>query len=573
MSGVDWARAALFPELLAVWIAALLAVLAGRELARRRARRLLGPGAARLGGAAGDALLLAALAVLLLALLGPRFGERTERVPGTGVDVVLLFDVSQSMRARDVPPSRLERARALGAEVLAGLAPGDRAALAAFAGRGVLLTPLTPDQAALRALLPALDESLLSEGGSHFDEGVRAALSAFRTESARPRVILLLSDGEDPEGRDELGLEALAPSGTRVLAVAFGSETGATIPLRSGPLEDAAGRPVVSRADPARLRALAEPTGGALFASDRFGAVDADAVLAALRRDAAASGEGFVLRRVPRSGVNALAALALLALLGEAWLARRPARGGSLLAPPERRMHARAGAAVAALALIQLGAGEGDRGAQTLALEAQVRRAPEDARALIRLGVARAGEGALAEAERAFFAAAVRARDPELAADAYYDLGVAALERGDLESARDAFFDGVALAPGDRTAQFNLEWTLRALASRPPPSRGGEPKPEDAGKSGEGEPEPERAPEPSQPEGEDRGEPSASAPAPSQAPEPGGEAPRENPVRLDAEATQRWLEAVADDPARALRAAAQDPARGRTRQRGAAPLW
>jgi len=589
VSGLDFARGALLPELLALGLAALLAVLAGRALARRRARRLLGPAAARIGGGAADALLLAALALLALALLGPRFGEHSVRVPGTGVDVVLLFDVSQSMRARDVPPSRLERARALGAAVLAGLAPGDRAALAAFAGRGVLLTPLTPDDGALRALIPALDETLLSEGGSRFDEGLRAALAAFRAESPRPRVILLLSDGEDPEQREELGLEAVAPSGTRVVAVAFGSEAGATIPLRSGALADAGGRPVVSRADPARLRALAEPSGGALFTADRFGSVDARAVLGALRRDAARSGEGFVTRRVPRSGAGALAGLALLALLVEAWLARRPAPDPAALLAPEAPRRAAppgaapresvppraAAAALAALALLQLGAGEAEPRPDALALEAEVKRAPEDARALVRLGIARAEAGALPDAERAFFAAAVRAREPGVAADAYFDLGVAALERGDLEAARDAFFDAIALAPADRTAQFNLEWTLRALASQPP-AEGGEPKPpENGGKQGEGEPDPsaERPPPPEPPEGSDPGEASASAPNPQSAPDPTGDAPRENPVRLDAEAAARWLESVGDDPARALRAAAREGQRERAGPRSRAPLW
>jgi Ca-activated chloride channel family protein len=574
MSGLDWARPGLLPELVAVWGAALLAVLAGRALARRRAGGLLGPAAARLGGGAGDALLLAALAALALALLGPRFGERLERVPGTGVDVVLLFDVSHSMRAQDVPPSRLERARALAGAVLGGLAPGDRAALAAFAGRGVLLTPLTPDDDALRALIPALDETLLSEGGSRLDDGVRAALTAFRPESARPRAILLLSDGEDPEARGELGLDEAAGSGARVVAVSFGAETGATIPLRDGALADRAGRPVVTRADPGRLRALAEPTGGAFFASDRFGDVEAGAVLAALRRDAARSGEGFVLRRVPRSGVSALAALALLALLAEVWLARRPLRGAPFAPAPARR-RAAAGAALAALALLSLGVSDAERGADPLALEAEVRRAPDDAGALLRLGVARAAAGDLAEAERAFFAAAVRARDRETAADAYYDLGVVALERGDFEAARDAFFDGLALAPGDRRAQFNLEWTLRALAS--PPPGGGEKPPENAGRRGEAEsePEPERSPPPDEPEGAD---PGAQAQTPAGAGEPaepareGDEQPEENPVRLDPEAARRWLEAVADDPGRALRAAAREGG-ARGGRRGGAPLW
>ena len=274
MSALAPATALLGPALGLIALAAA-ALLAGRVWARRRAARLLGTDArsAGAGGALGDGLLLAAIGLVALALVGPRFGERTVQVPATGVDLVVLIDVSQSMRARDVPPSRLERARALAADVLADLGANDRAALAAFAGRGVLLTPLTPDTDALTALLPALDETLLSEGGSRFEEGLRAAVRAFRPESSRPRVVLLLSDGEDPEQRDVSANELLGAAGARVVAVAFGSEAGASVPFRDAPMRDGRGRLVSSRADPARLRALALPTGGTVFVADRFGGV------------------------------------------------------------------------------------------------------------------------------------------------------------------------------------------------------------------------------------------------------------------------------------------------------------
>jgi len=200
-----------------------------------------------------------------------------------------------------------------------------------------------------------------------------------------------------------------------------------------------------------------------------------------------------------------------------------------------------------------------------------VRSAPEDAAALLRLGVARGEAGDFEEAERAFFAAAVRAREPRAAADAFYDLGVSALARGDLEAARDAFFDGIALAPDDRRAKFNLEWTLRALAMQPPPSGGGEPQEsaQEPEPGDDGEPGEESAPDASDPERE------AEAPQPEARPGEDQEpAPRENPVELDPEAARRWLESVADDPARALQAAARSPeGEGRAAPRSEGPSW
>jgi Ca-activated chloride channel family protein len=569
---------------------AIAALAAGRAAARRRRTALLGasaPPAAR----GGDALLALAAAAIGLALVGPHAGHRTERVPATGADVVFLFDVSQSMLAADAPPSRLDRARALAEGVLAGLAAGDRAALAAFAGHGVLLTPLTPDRDALRELLPAVDPLLFTEPGSRFDAGVRAAIRAFRPESRRPRVLVLLSDGEDPERRESSGLEAIAPLGVRVIAVAYGSEDGAPVPVRGGVLQDRQGRPVSSRADPARLAALADATGGALFRADRFGRVDGAAVLAAVRRDAARDADGTVERSVPRSLATALAALALAALLAEVALARRAPRGPDVWAAPGRaRVRTAAALALAAAAAMLAAAPPSfavedwaeppsddreadtprDRAAFAAAAEARARAGPADAHALLRTGIARAARGDLAGAERAFFGAAARAKEDAVAGDALFDLGVAALERGDLAAARDAFFDAIALVPGDREAQWNLEWTLRRLAARPPqpPPQGGKPEEErkqEAGDPQEGEPgesaeaDPDAAPKPGEP-------------APRQPPSEGQPA-RENPVSLDPAAAKRLLDAVSDDPGRALQAAARRSERGPERRGGGSPLW
>ena len=223
------------------WTPALLlllgaaAALAGARLLARGRRRRLGtlgnPAPAGLP-LASDVALIVALACVVTALLGPRLGEKVVRVPASGVDLVLLLDVSRSMDARDVPPSRLARAQRAAEELLARLAPGDRAALAAFAGRGVLLTPLTPDREALVELLGALDSGLLEPPSSNLGEGVRAALAAFEAGSERPRVLFVLSDGEDPERRTEIGVADALRTEVRVLTAALGTETGAAVPDR-----------------------------------------------------------------------------------------------------------------------------------------------------------------------------------------------------------------------------------------------------------------------------------------------------------------------------------------------------
>ena len=543
------ADAFVHPEWLApalgVWLL-LAAATAGAVLrARRRGRRLLG---APLPGRAGgrDALLLLALAATLLALLGPRLGTRGERLPVSGVDVVVLVDVSRSMDARDLPPSRLDRALRAADELLAGLSAGDRAALAAFAGRGVLLSPLTADHGALRELLPAFDTSLIRPAASRLGAGLREALGAFDAGSARPRVLVVLSDGEDPDGAEALPVAEALRAGVRVVSVAFGSETGATIPNDGLELRDRRGRVVTTRRDAERLARLARATSGDALATDAFGAVDAAALRAAVRRDAdpgaataapagaagdaprgasgdepksasgerSAGAEAWQVRRVPAVRVAPLALLALLLLVLEAAPRGRP----------------RQAAVLAGLGLLALGAGG----------------APYDARALLRHGLAHAEAGRWDEAERAFRGAALLAREPALAAEAYYDAGVAALESGRLAAARDAFLESLALVP-DREARFNLEWTVRRLALPPPEPPAASPAPD--GERDEQAERPEPTPEaPPAPRPEAQPEP-APQPPPSRAARPD-----EAPPPLSPEEVERWLARAGDDPALALRA-------------------
>ncbi len=453
----DFAATAAHPGLVIPFAAAGVLLLASWTVARRRARerlrRLAGSRGARLRGPGREIVELLALAAILAALVGPAVGTREERVAARGRDVVLLFDTSASMRARDVPPSRLARARALADDLLGEPGAGDRVALAAFAGDAALLTPLTPDRSALRELLPGIDADLIAPQGSNLAEGLRVALTAFDPESARPRVVVLLSDGEDPEGRPP-PVAALRRAGATLLAVGIGGDRPVPIPLGpggAGVLRDDRGREVHSRRDTAALEALVAATGGRLLRVDRLGRLEGGGLRAAVGREPGQPPGEPESRRVPARRSAELAAVAFLLLLLEA--ASRGRR-------PKRASRAAVGVTAATL-LIAAVPGRGSSGPA---------RPVPGARALLEVGVGRARAGDIEEARRALAAAAVTAADPELAALAYYDLGVVALEAGDLEAARDAFLDALALDQGDLGARFNLEWTLEALARAVPPA-------------------------------------------------------------------------------------------------------
>ncbi len=523
------------PSLLAhpEWLTPALATVAGcslllggawlvkrRRLARLFGARFVGPPTRR----GGDLALLVALALLGAAWLGPRLGERTVWIDAAGADLVLLLDVSRSMDARDHPPSRLVRARQAADRLLAGLGAGDRVALAAFASRGVLLTPLTPDVQALREMLPGLNEALVSRRGSDLAAGVRAALQAFPEESLRPRVLVVLSDGEDPQRRREVAAAEAARRGVRVVTVAFGSEGGAALPDEGVPLRDAEGRVVISRRDAARLGRLSEATDGVLLLADRWGDVEQARLLAEVHRDAAGASGEPVARRVVAIAVAPFVVPAFALL----WL--------ELAGLPRRRGRLATAAALLALTLLpQAGGAQPARDELPDAWKAVRRPAPES-RLLLARGLELARAGKLDAARHALLGAALRARDPALAALAYYDLGVVSLASGALGAARDAFFDALALAPQDAEARFNLEWTLRAIREQEE-QRSAEHDAEPGG-----EPEPEVAPLPL-----------PSAPFPPEAPpETASDAEARLPT-LTAEEVARWLDAVEDDPLASLR--------------------
>jgi Ca-activated chloride channel family protein len=511
------------PEWLApaagVLLFAGLGLALARRLAARRLARLMGA-PARASQAARDGALLLALAAVLVALLGPRWGERERRTSASGIDVVILLDVSRSMEAADTPPSRLARALRAADGLLSGLGPADRAALAAFASQGVLLTPLTPDHDALRELLGGIDTELMISRGSALGSGVRAALAAFEAGSERPRALLLLSDGEDAEQGRDLPLAEARRAQVRVLAAGFGSEQGAMLPDYGAPLVDREGSTVVTRRRLEPLARLAAATGGEVFRADAFGGLETGALLRALPRGTAGP-DGSVVRRERTLQVLPLAALAFALLLFE-WL------------PVPRRLRTgRGAAAVAALGLLAAGPL-----AHPAALELQ------------RAGIARLERGDAQGAARLLEAAALATRDTALAALAYYHLGVAHLAAGELENAKSAFFDALALDPEDAQARFDLEWTLAALARRPPPPPASQPAPES----------PEReAPRP--------------APEAGRPPDPGAGERREDtgiPEALGADERERLLRRIPDDPRHALRAVARSlPARAHAR----GPVW
>jgi Ca-activated chloride channel family protein len=290
------ARPDRWPLLLLVLVAASLAAYSlwsrRRTLLQLAATpRLLekvAPGAS-IGGPLGRALLsLGGLLLIGLALLEPQLGQRNEKVQRQGIDLVVAIDASRSMLARDVLPSRLERARLELAQLIDRL-QGDRVGLVVFAGQAFVQCPLTSDYGAAKLFLRAVDPGSMPAQGTALADALQTAGTMLQSadRGAKTKVVLLLSDGEDHEGDVDGAAEALRAQGVRVFALGVGSAEGTPVPVLDergdvrSYLRDRGGNPVVTRLEEAQLRRVAEITGGSYLAA-RGGDLGMGEVYAAL---------------------------------------------------------------------------------------------------------------------------------------------------------------------------------------------------------------------------------------------------------------------------------------------------
>ncbi|MFM8358234.1 MAG: VWA domain-containing protein [Verrucomicrobiota bacterium] len=211
-------------------------------------------------------LVFAAVGTLLLALARPRWGFTEEETRASGLDLVVCLDVSRSMLAADLKPSRLARAK-LAVYDLMALARSDRLGLVAFAGTAFLQCPLALDPEAFRQSVLALDTEIIPEPGTALGEALDEARQAFQADSRAARAILLLTDGEDHEEGAVEAARRCYQEGIRVFTVGLGSPEGEL--LRGADpygnpvfVRDERNNVVKSRLNEAILKQMAEAGGG-----------------------------------------------------------------------------------------------------------------------------------------------------------------------------------------------------------------------------------------------------------------------------------------------------------------------
>jgi Ca-activated chloride channel family protein len=203
------------------------------------------------------------LMLLVVALARPQWGKIEERVFDQSREVLIALDLSRSMLAADVKPTRLARARLL-VESLLDRLKGERVGLLVFSGTAFLQCPLSPDYEVLREFLPALNPDYLPEGGTDYAKLLKTTLESFSNEAGADRYLIVLSDGEALTEDWRAQLDKLTARGIRVLALGVGTESGSMIPAKDGGfVKDERGAVVMSKLNPTTLKQLASASGGA----------------------------------------------------------------------------------------------------------------------------------------------------------------------------------------------------------------------------------------------------------------------------------------------------------------------
>lgn len=414
-----------------------------------------------------------AVSAAIAAAAQPRSGTKDSRIPRTGADLVVVVDVSRSMDARDIVPSRLQAAKDTVKATLTRLG-GDRVGLVVFAGSARTRFPLTTDFAAATRVIDSLATGVVFvEGGTSAGLGLQEAVSLLSDQGASGRVILLLTDGDDLGGDPAAAALAVQQSGAELLVAGVGTPDGATIPVldfrtrTEQPLLDESGQPVVTRLNEPFLRALAVAAGGRYLGADLSivpGIVDGR--LQSVERAQVDARPTTI--PIERYRYFAGAALALL-VLGA--LAERIGRGGW-----------RKAATVALTALLLSGCATGayeanEAGRDALArgdhaaaiekfLEAQVER-PDDPDVAINLAAAYHAAGRYDEA---IFAArrALPSNNADTRARAYASIGHHQFSAGRLPEALEAFRRALLEVPTD-DSRHDYEVVLRLLYPPTPP--------------------------------------------------------------------------------------------------------
>jgi Ca-activated chloride channel family protein len=434
-------------------------------------------------------LLLLAFVVIVLGAANLQKPGKMENVQRKGVDVMFVLDVSKSMLAQDIKPSRLDKAKQL-LTLLTEKLENDRIGLILFAGRPYLQMPLTSDHGAARMYIQDASPDAVPTQGTVIAEALRMANAAFNSKERKYKSILLISDGEDHDPDALKTAKELAQDGVMINTIGIGSPDGSIIidPATGETKKDEQGNVVISKLNEAELQQLADATNGQYLRLDN---VDDALITMTQQLDSAEKKAMSDAEFIDyKSYFQYFLAAALLLLLAEFFFAERsrekkvrtaavpgpatarspaPVKGRTSVAAPAAALLLLALAAVrpAAAQSANTDIRSGNRYYKKAQLDksvqqyqSAVQKAPANPTANYNLGNALFRKNDYDQAAKSYDATVQNSQDKTLKEKGYYNKGVAMVKQKKLQESIDAWKEALKLNADDADARENLEKAL-----------------------------------------------------------------------------------------------------------------
>jgi Ca-activated chloride channel family protein len=245
------------------------------KFSERKLHNILFPSFSGLKNTFKFILVIISIIFLIIAAANPQVGTKMEEVKQMGIDVLILLDVSNSMRAEDIKPNRLEKAKYQISNLINKLR-GDRIGLIIFAGEAYVQIPLTTDYSAANLFLSAVDFNSVPSQGTAIGTAVSLALKSFDKIAPTEKVIIIITDGEDHEGDINSVTTEANNAGVRIFTIGLGSSGGSPIPIynargdQTGFKKDNEGNIVLTKLDEETLKQIASSANGEYYRGSNY---------------------------------------------------------------------------------------------------------------------------------------------------------------------------------------------------------------------------------------------------------------------------------------------------------------
>lgn len=213
-------------------------------------------------------LMFAIVALLIIMLARPQMGTKINQEQRNGIEVIIALDISNSMKAEDVAPSRMDKSKML-IENLVDNFTNDKIGLVVFAGDAFVQLPITSDYVSAKMFLQSIDPSLIAIQGTNLAEAIELSAKSFTKQENIGRAIIVITDGEDHEGGATEAAEKAKKSGMPVFVLGVGTPKGSLVPDGNGGyMKDKSGREVMSALNEDMCKQIAKAGGGAYIHVD-----------------------------------------------------------------------------------------------------------------------------------------------------------------------------------------------------------------------------------------------------------------------------------------------------------------